>query len=119
MSRRFDSFLRCSLTSTGTCAHTGGCVAERLPQQLLLGRVRQVLLGAHDVGDAHLDVVDDVGQQEHRRAVAAQQHEVLDRRRWSNVDLAADEVVDDRRRPSGTRKRSTRPGPGPSPRSRE
>ena len=96
MSRRFDSFLRCSLTSTGTWAQTGGGCAERLPEQLLLGRVGQVLVAAHDVGDAHLEVVDDVGEQEHRRAVAAQQHEVLDRLVGRTSTVAADDVVDDR-----------------------
>ena len=77
-------------------------VAERAPDHLLLGRVRQVLLGAHDVRDRHLEVVDDVGQQEHRRAVAAHEHEVLDRG-VVELDLAAHEIA---RRPS------CRPAPG-------
>ena len=55
-----------------------------------------MLLGSHDIGDTHLDVVDNVGQQEHRRAVAAQQHEVFDRRVVEG-DLAADAIVHDRR----------------------
>ena len=71
-------------------------VAERLPQQLLLGRVREVLVAADDVGDPHLDVVDDVGQHEDRGAVGAQQDEVLDRL-VGELDVAADDVVDDGR----------------------
>ena len=39
--------------------------AKRVPQHLLLGRVRKVLFGSHHVADAHGDVVDNVGQQEH------------------------------------------------------
>ncbi len=45
---------------------------ERRPQQLLLRRVGQVLLGADHAGDVLAHVVDDVGQEEHRAAVAAQ-----------------------------------------------
>ena len=88
-------------------------MAEGAPEHLLLGRVRQVLVAAHDVGDAHLDVVDDVGQQEHRRAVAAQQHEVLDAGAVER-DLAADDVVDDRdaRRHAEAQDPA---GPGPEP----
>ena len=53
-----------------------------------------MLVAADDVGDPHLDVVDDVGEHEDRRAVAAQQHEVLDRV-VVELDIAADDVVDD------------------------
>jgi hypothetical protein len=67
-------------------------VPERLPEHLLLGRVRQVLLGAHHMSDAHGHVVDDVGEEEHRGAVAAQQHEVLDGA-VVELDLAAHEIV--------------------------
>jgi hypothetical protein len=44
------------------------------------------------MGDAHRDVVDHVGEDEHRRAVAAQQHEVLDVG-VVELDVAANEVV--------------------------
>ncbi len=71
-------------------------VTESPPEHLLLGRVRKVLLGPHDVGDGHLDVVDHVGEQEHRGAVATQQHEVLDGRVVER-DPSANQVVDNRR----------------------
>ncbi len=69
-------------------------VTERLPEHLLLGSVGQVLLGAHDVRDRHLDVVDHVREQEHRCAIAADQHEVLDRG-VVECDLAAHDVPHD------------------------
>ena len=53
-------------------------MTEGFPQQLLLGRVGQMLFGANDVADTHGDVVDHVGQEEHDRAVTAQQDEVFD-----------------------------------------
>ena len=93
MSRRLESFCRFSLTMTGTCAQTGGATPSALPQQLLLGRVRQVLLGADDVGDAHLDVVDHVGEEEQRRTVGARDDEVLDGL-VGELDSAAHQVVD-------------------------
>ena len=65
--------------------------AQRLPEQLLLGGVGQVLLGADHVGDPHGHVVDDVGQQEHRRAVAAGDDEVLEQLVLEG-GLAADQV---------------------------
>ena len=58
-----------------------------------------MLFGAHDVRDTHLDVVHHIGEQEHRRAVTPQQHEVLDRR-VLEVHLAA-HTIDDRRRAVG------------------
>jgi hypothetical protein len=62
-----------------------------------LGVFGQVLVAAHDVGDAHLDVVDDVGEDEQRRAVGAGDREVLHRalgnstlpRTWSSDDCDA------------------------------
>ena len=68
-------------------------VAQRLPEQLLLGRVGQVLLAADHVGDAHRDVVDDVGQQEHGRTVGAGHHEVFDQPVLERRG-AADQVLD-------------------------
>ena len=76
-----------------------------------------MLLAAHDVGDAHLDVVDDVGEQEHRRAVAAQQDEVLEVLVLER-DGAADHVVD-HRHPVGHTEAQHAAGPGPELRSRE
>ena len=54
-----------------------------------------MLLAANDMGDAHLDVVDHVGEQEHRRPVAAQQDEVLEVLVLERHG-AADHVVDHR-----------------------
>ena len=91
---------------------------ERLPQHLLLRRVRQMLLGADDERDPHRQIVDNVGEQEHRRPVATQQHEIVDRvvieNRLATNEIAT--VVDPGR---GTRKRSTRRAPGSSDRSRQ
>ncbi len=53
-------------------------MAERFPQQLLLGRVGQVFLRPDHVADLHADVVDDIGEQEHRGPVGAGDHEVLE-----------------------------------------
>ena len=76
------------------CPHRRGG-AEGVPEQLLLGCVGKVLLAPHDVRHPHLDVVNGVGEQEHRRAVAAQQREVLDAV-VGERHLTADHVVDDR-----------------------
>src|SRR4051794_4370644 len=54
-----------------------------------------MLFGAYDMADPHLDVVDDVGEDEHRRAIAAYEHEVLDRR-VVELDLAPHEIAHDR-----------------------
>ncbi len=53
---------------------------ERLPQQEVLGRVGDVVLAPDHVGDRHVGVVDDVGQDEKRLAVGLAHAEVLDRR---------------------------------------
>src|SRR5690606_31011572 len=52
---------------------------ERLPQQLLLRRVRQVLLASDDLRDFLVQVVHDVGDQKDRGPVTTGDHEVLDR----------------------------------------
>ncbi len=53
---------------------------ERLVEQHLLRRVRDVVVAADDVGDAHVDVVDDDRQVVGRVAVRPQHDEVLDHR---------------------------------------
>ena len=66
---------------------------EGLEDQELREGVREVLLGADDVGDLHLDVVDDAGEVVERRAVGADDHEVADlvgRER----DVPLDQVVE-------------------------
>ena len=52
--------------------------AERLIQQHVLGRVRDVIVAAHDVRDLHVDVVGDDRQVISRLAVRPQDHEVFD-----------------------------------------
>ena len=52
--------------------------AERLIQGDLLRRVRDVIGPAQHVGDAHVEVVHDHGVVVERRAVGAEDHEVLD-----------------------------------------
>ena len=51
--------------------------AERLVEPEVLGRGRDPLLGADDVGDAHEVVVDDVGQVVGGQAVALEEHLVV------------------------------------------
>ncbi len=50
--------------------------AERAKERDVLGGVAQVVFAADDVGDAHLEVVDDVDEMEHRLAIRADDHEV-------------------------------------------
>jgi len=52
--------------------------AERLVEQLVLGRGREPLLPANDVRDAHFVVVDDVGEVIRRQAVAFEEHLVVE-----------------------------------------
>ena len=54
----------------------GHVVAERPEQQDVLGRVRDVVLAADDVGDLHRGVVDDDREVVERRAVGADDDEV-------------------------------------------
>ena len=66
-------------------------VAERAPQrQHAVRRVDEVLAPQH-VRDVHLEVVDRVGEEEHRRAVRAHDDEIGDRRPLDR-HLAADDV---------------------------
>ena len=72
--------------------------ARRLPSegavdQHLAMRVRQVLLGADDVRDLHLMIVDDDGEVVRRQPVGADQDEVAERL-LPPRHLAADHVVD-------------------------
>ena len=53
--------------------------AERLIEQVILRRRGQVLHAAHDVGDAHQVVVDDVGEVVGRHTVLLNQHHVVER----------------------------------------
>ena len=48
-----------------------------IPNHLLFWRVGQMLFGTNHVTHAHRDVVDHIGQQEHRRTISAQQHKVF------------------------------------------
>ena len=53
--------------------------AERLIEQVVLRRRGQVLHAAHDVGDAHQMVVDNVGEVVGRHTVLLNQHHVIER----------------------------------------
>ena len=53
-------------------------MTQGIPQHLLFWRVGQMFFGAHNMSDVHGDVVHNVGNQEHRCAITAQQHEVFD-----------------------------------------
>ena len=67
--------------------------AERLIQQHVLGRVRDVIVAAHHVRDLHVDVVDDDRQVIGGLAVRPQDHEVFDVR-IVECDRAVDEIVE-------------------------
>ena len=55
-----------------------------------------MLVGPHDVGDLHLDVVDDAGEVVKRRAVGPDDHEVADLV-GRELDVSLDQVVEDER----------------------
>ena len=69
-------------------------VAERPEQQDVLGRVRQVVLAADDVGDLHRGVVDDDREVVQRRPVGADDDEVATEVADIDLDAAADDVVE-------------------------
>ena len=79
---------------SGRWANCGHVVAERPEQQDVLGRVRQVVLAADDVGDGHRRVVDDDGEVIERVAVGANDDEVAAEVRDVDLDAAADDVVE-------------------------
>ena len=64
---------------------------ERLVKVDVLGGVAQVVLAAHDVRDAHRDVVDDIHKMEGRAAIRAHEDEVT---LLAAFHPATDEVVD-------------------------
>ena len=68
--------------------------AERLQDQDLARRVREVVLAADDVRDAHVAVVHRDREVVERAAVRAGDHEVVDRRQRER-DVAADHVLHD------------------------
>ena len=87
-------------------------VAERLEDEQLLGRVREVIVAADDVGDPHLGVVDGDREVVERRAVAARDHEVV-REPVLEPDLRRGSRRRRRVSPSsGTRRRIAAPSPG-------
>ena len=62
------------------CIHRLAIVSERVPQREdAMRRVEEIVTPQH-VGDLHVDVVDGVRQEEHRRTVRADDHEIGDRR---------------------------------------
>ena len=94
---RFESFFfEPGAATYGTWAKLGSGVPEGLEDQELRERVRQVLLGADDVGDLHLGVVDDAGEVVERGAVGPDDHEVADLVGLL-LDVPLDQVVDDER----------------------
>ena len=70
--------------------------AQGLEDQELREGVGQVLLGADDVGDLHLDVVDDAGEVVERHPVGPDDDEVADLVGLL-LDVPLDQVVDDQR----------------------
>ena len=63
---------------SGMCAMTGTVPAERLVDLRLARGIGEVIVAADDVGDAHVVVVDHDREHVGRRAVRAQQHEVVE-----------------------------------------
>ena len=83
-------------------AHDGGAVdicgdlpAEALVQQIVLGRRGQILRAAHDVGDAHEVVVNDVCEVIRRQTVALYEHLIV-KRGVFNGNVAENLVVEGR-----------------------
>ena len=66
--------------------------AEGLVEQVVLGCGGEVLVAAHDVGDAHQVIVDDVGEVVGRQAVCLDEHVVI-QRVAVHLDVAVDDVV--------------------------
>ena len=94
--------------------HLGPAEAERIAEQEVLGGAGHVVLAADHVGDAHLGVVEGVGEEEHRHAGGPQEHEVLDGLVLEG-HLAAHQVGEGRwcrRRAPGTAARWRRPARG-------
>ena len=80
-----------------------------------LRRVGQVLLGPDDVRDAHVDVVDDVGEDEHRRCRCERCSTKSSMCAFSNTGsprMRSTTLVDPSR---GVRNRRARPSPGTKP----
>ena len=70
-------------------------LAERAVEQHLLGRVRNVIVAAHDVRDRHVDVVGDHRQVIGRVPVGSERDEILDVRVVER-DVAVHEIVERR-----------------------
>jgi hypothetical protein len=75
-----DSFEPSGPWISGICAITGTVPAERLVDLRLARGVGEVIVAADDVGDAHVVIVDHDGEHVGRRAVGAQQHEIVEDR---------------------------------------
>ena len=78
---------------SGMWAKRGGVRADRPVELGLAEGVGQVVVAADHVGDAHVDVVDHHRQHVGRRAVAAQQHHVVELL-VGDLDLALHQVLD-------------------------
>src|SRR5581483_2957299 len=65
---------------------------ERAKQQDVLRRVGEMVVAARDVGDLHVDVIDDDGEVVRRIAVGANENEVVDLLRVE-MDIAANQIV--------------------------
>ena len=85
--------------------------APSAPQhEQLAGRVREVVVPAHDVGDAHLGVVDGDGEVVERRAVRARDHEVVEQRGSRSATRRGSRPRTTVSPSSGTRSRTAAPG---------
>ena len=75
---RLESLAPSGAISNGRCANFGGVDAQRLKDQHVLERVREMILAANDVGDPQIGVVGAGCHVISRHAARSQQREVLD-----------------------------------------
>ena len=78
---------------SGTWANCGSGLPERLVELNLPRRVGQMVVAANDVGDRHVDVVDDDAKIVGRRAVGAGDDQIVELAVVED-DIAFDQVFD-------------------------
>ena len=79
--------------TSARCANCGGVKAERLVQQHLSRRVRDVILPADHMRNLHQRIVDHDGEVVGRPAVGSDEHRIADDLGVEG-DLAADEILE-------------------------
>ena len=95
--------LRPRLGNIGNMGKCGNVAAQSLEDQKLRERIREVLVGADDVRDLHVDVVHDAGEVVQRAAVGPHDHEIADLI-GRKLDVPLDQVVEHEHPPGGNLK---------------